>query len=152
MQQQCDCDWCCLLWFLLVSLKMHRRTTARKEVPPIFGTSIPRSSRSLFDQNGFKQCKHQAARQSRLESRATLSFKASKQGYHRGTPDCAILGRGAIQHLASNRRPIEINRTFFGLVAAFARLCPGTHVDWGRKQDASLWLGGQRTATALWLG
>mmetsp|Transcript_19756 Transcript_19756/g.32210 ORF Transcript_19756/g.32210 Transcript_19756/m.32210 type:complete len:465 (-) Transcript_19756:140-1534(-) len=23
------------------------------------------------------------------------------------------------------------------------------HVDWGRKQDASLWLGGQRTATAL---
>ncbi|CAK9008853.1 2-oxoglutarate-4-dioxygenase subunit alpha-1) [Durusdinium trenchii] len=24
-----------------------------------------------------------------------------------------------------------------------------THVDWGRKQDASLWLGGQRTATAL---
>ncbi|CAE7206022.1 unnamed protein product [Symbiodinium sp. CCMP2456] len=24
-----------------------------------------------------------------------------------------------------------------------------THVDWGRQQDASLWLGGQRTATAL---
>ncbi|CAE7758380.1 P4H7 [Symbiodinium pilosum] len=24
-----------------------------------------------------------------------------------------------------------------------------THVDWGRRQDASLWLGGQRTATAL---
>jgi hypothetical protein len=28
----------------------------------------------------------------------------------------------------------------------------GAHVDWGRKQDASLWLGGQRTATALQLG
>jgi len=25
----------------------------------------------------------------------------------------------------------------------------GPHVDWGRAQDASLWLGGQRTATAL---
>lgn len=25
----------------------------------------------------------------------------------------------------------------------------GPHVDWGRSQDASLWLGGQRTATAL---
>ena len=91
------------------------------------------------------------------------------KGYRGSTPTCALSQGRAIQLGAQIRHDgiqTYINSHFMTFYVIFPYYKPcnelfcklsgsvwsGAHVDWGRKQDASLWLGGQRTATALQLG